>query len=372
VKIGILTYHRALNYGALFQAYALQTFLQQQGHEVEIVDYWPKYHIEEYRLFPHISFREHSYLGKVKLLLKFCFGLRRILKRRAGYFRFMHKQLALPQLVRYSTGESITGQYDLVVYGSDQIWRKQDNVFFKGFDNVYLGTYPQNTKRRISYAASMGLINLTVKERAHLKRMLNNFAAVSVRETNLQEVMEQLGYNSSIVLDPIFLLTKKEWRDLYLNERILPPRKYILFYHLIISKDAMKLVKFIQEYYGYDVIEIRNVVEPSLIGRRYRYQTASPELFLLLLQNAELIVSTSFHGTAFSLIFEKQFYTTGMGENSERSRSLLKLLDIEKRYIDHIKDVNLKEMINYVAVNKKLIELQVESKKFLQKNITLT
>ena len=141
MKIGILTFHRAHNYGALFQAYATQAFLSRQGHQAEMIDYWPTYHDDEYRMIPY--FKTRSLLGKIKAILMILIGFRRILKRSKMYKNFIRDQFNLLGEPRYRSKEAISDlSYDMVIYGSDQIWRGSIFAGIKGFNDVYYGEYP--------------------------------------------------------------------------------------------------------------------------------------------------------------------------------------------------------------------------------------
>jgi hypothetical protein len=369
MKIGILTYHRAHNYGALLQAYALQNFLLGLGHEVSIIDYWPEYHSSDYVIFPKYPWM--SFKSKIKRILLFCIGFIKIFKRRNGYIRFAIEQFKLTKHPLFVTPEMVnTASYDLVIYGSDQIWtnQKHNSYKFTGFDEVYFGSYPGTLQKKISYAASMGVIDLSIEDCLFLERTLKKFHAISVREIELEKVIrERCNCEASLVLDPVFLLTKEKWRTLIPN--IPPKKKYIFLYHLLHSEDAILLTKRLEDYFGYKVLEIPGTnVNPCLISSRYR-QTESPFGFLSLISNAEYVISTSFHGMAFSLIFEKQFYALGMGANSGRATSLLSLLGIQNRYIHNIDDANYKEEINYKLVNNNINILREKSIDFIMKSM---
>ncbi len=371
MRIGILTYSRALNYGALLQAFALKTYIQKgRDVNVEIVDYWPDYHDEAYRLFSFKLFYKLSILSKLKYIFGFLLGLNRNLNRRAKYFEFIENKLKLTGDRKYRTGSEETPVYDLVVYGSDQIWRKHPYRFFSDFDKVYFGSFPGNAKRKITYAASMGILCSSNEDIVKLKNWLPNFDALSIRERNLNDLVNQLGFHSKLVLDPVFLLTKEEWKA---NLKISPPSsiksKYILLFLLSPSEDAIVLADKIKGLLGYEVKIVNRKVMPFEFGEQYM-QTASTEEFLGLINDAEFVISTSFHGTAFSVLFEKQFFSLGMGENSERSRTILSLLGIENRYLDSINAYDTFSDIDYVAVKEKLSELVAGSKGFLDEQIT--
>jgi len=365
MKIGILTYHRAHNYGALLQAYALRYFLMDKGYEVEFVDYWPEYHDDEYKLLSGKVLNKYSYLGRVKYLIGFFVGLNRIVKRRNGYIRFMKQRLNLTDKPKFNNGLEINSSYDVIIYGSDQIWRKQRLFSCPGFDEIYFGSKIGNVQKRISYAASIGVIDLDNEDVTFLKHHLKNFDAISVREENLKETISNIGFNSTLTLDPVFLLNKNEWNKIAFNKPGIQNDKYILFYHLSKSPDAELLVGKLKNKFRCKVIEIQAEVDPYCFGKRY-FQTATPEDFLSLVKNAEFVVSTSFHGVAFSVIFEKQFYALGMGNNSERVKSLLSSLSIRNRYLDNNDNIDFAAHIDYLKVNEKLENSRSISRLFIQ------
>lgn len=365
MKIGILTYQRAHNYGALLQAYALRTYLHNLGHDVEIIDYWPKYHNEDYKLIPYFSSRR--FLGKIKAIFLLIIGYSRITKRRLYYNRFMQKYLDLGKNPMFTTKDEISIlNYDIVVYGSDQIWRKNNYPIFKGYSEVFFGVYPKGDVRKITYAASMGILQYTEQDKSYLKQVLQNFDELSVRESDLKLMVENITSKTiPLVLDPVFLLDKYEWIESLNIINNKPSEKYILFYQLLPSKDAIKFTNRLRDYYGYKVIEIRGRVESLLFGERYQ-QTVSPVDFISLIRSAEIVVSTSFHGIAFSIVFEKQFFALGMGNNSERVKSLLNYLGINNRYLNEIND----DIIDYRSVRVKLKELRNKSINYLKNAVS--
>lgn len=367
MKIGILTYHRSHNYGALLQAFSLKTFLRESGNDVGMIDYWPDYHAHDYALIPY--FRFLGPITKLKAIILFIIGYPRILKRSLKYRHFIRDQFNLGNKVMFSDSSALnTLVYDVVIYGSDQIWRNQNYPFFKGFDEVYFGIKMPDVKRKIAYAASMGVMNIMSEaDSLFIKRMMNNFYAISVRESELKKTLEDIcKYNIHLVLDPIFLLDKQKWISFIPPRKI--HRKYILLYQLVLSEDSVKLTDKLQQLFGYSVIEIQGRVDPLLFGNRYR-QTESPFEFLSLLYYAEFIVSTSFHGAAFAIIFEKQFYAIGMGNNSSRIKTLLSSLGLENRYLLSSKDADSKESIDYTKIYNRLKITRDASIRFLNNAI---
>ena len=211
----------------------------------------------------------------------------------------------------------------------------------------------------------MGVIDVEEQDKYYLRQMLKNFDAISVREDGLKQLVEEIiGHSVSLALDSAFLLEKEEWLKLNTSTGPVIQDKYIFFYNLVPSEEANEFTNSLKAHYGYKVIEIRARVEPLLFGDRY-LQTASPIDFISLIQNAEIVVSTSFHGVAFALLFEKQFYTLGMNKNSGRVQTLLDNLDISNRYLTDINQVNLEEKIDYAKVNEKIAALKQQSQRYL-------
>lgn len=367
IKVGILTYHRVHNYGAVLQAYALKTFLQANGHHVEFVDYWPTYFRREYSLLYYYSLKNRSIKGKIKRIFEIVIGLYRIVKRHNGFKQFIKKHLELSQKSIFDNSDKINKNYDIVIYGGDQIWRKQKYETFNGFDPVY---FAENniSARHISYAASMGIIDINYEEKECLKSWMKNFDKIMVRENDLNELITSMNYNSNVVIDPVFLLDQTDW------ERLIPFKKhnskYILFYHHNYCKDAELLVNKLKKYYRYKVKIIRPKVDSFRFGEQEQ-QTATPIEFLSLFKNAEFIVSTSYHGVAFSIIFRKQFFALGMGKNSGRVKTLLAKLKLDERYLETNRNVDFNQGIDYREVEEKLFEEINFSKHCLLESINI-
>lgn len=359
MRIGILTYHRAENYGALLQAYALMTYLQNLGHEVSFVDYWPKYHSDYFKLFPWQQIRYYHHIWKIVFVIKlFLWAIPRYV-RKQRLQSFMRNKLGLPKTPVYNEKSYRTGKYDLVIYGSDQIWRKQ-HLGGVDFDLWYFGSDNIQTDKRIVYAGSMGIIETSVQDDVYLRKMMNNFDSVSVREKDLKLHLEKLGMHSSLVIDPVFLLSKEQWRGVCKKNR--NNGRYILFYNLLNTRESMVFAEELSRAEGLPIKEINKKMSFHNVGKRYHY-SASVEEFLGLIDGAEYVVSNSFHGVAMSLIFEKQFYAVGMGKKANRVISLLNNIGVSERYAN--KEMASRDMINYRDINQKLKKIIEESEKYL-------
>ena len=231
-----------------------------------------------------------------------------------------------------------------------------------GFDPVYWGEYVPTHIRKVAYAASMGIISLSPKEENEIKGYLEHFKSIAVREKQLHEAICKLTSKEvHTTIDPTLLLTQQQWFPFCrpINE---PP--YILYYEIMSNKQAEELAEHMASTKGYKLIKLRGHINTYKRLEKYTL-SASPFDFISLVYNAEYIVSTSFHGVAFSIILEKQFVALGMGVNSGRVASLLDALGISERMIVDRTDIDSIKPIDYHAVNQKLEHVRELSVKYL-------
>ncbi len=324
MKIGILTYHCAHNYGAVLQCYALKTYLEQIGHNVTVVDYRPNY--LDYGLFVWYKWFSPK---PVKFFRKLCIQAKTfaVQKRRYSAFsRFIEKYIA-PKQVNLNTENT---HFDCLVFGSDQIWRKNGGKF----DPIYWGDFKaaQNTKL-VSYAASMGLSCLNDDEKQEIRIWLQHFSNISVRESSLKKLLSSLvDKNVDVVVDPTFLLSKDAWSRIAVSPK--RKRPYILIYQVIENSTAIAVAKVAAEKLNADIIEIASKIEVREVSHEVVYD-ASPNEFIGWIENAALVVTTSFHGTAFSVIYRKPFVSIKQHRSSDlRIESLLESCGLMDRFVD--------------------------------------
>lgn len=348
MKIGILTYHRAHNYGAMLQAYALRTLLQDNYHNVQFIDYWPLSHQKQYALFKPILGKDA--LAKLKnLTINLLTLIRRYLRIRK-FERFVQEHLRLSNTIVYHNDQQVISEfYDCIIVGSDQIWRNHITALqHVGFDPVYFCQTLTHPTHCISYAASMGIVDLSKTEELVLNQYLQTFNTILVRENSLKNLVEQLGHSAKVVLDPTLLLTKERWNKLLPHNRY-RKQKYILYYELIPSKTARVFAEQKAKSMGCKLLIMDAVIH--VLPRFGHIAYASPIEFLHAIRDAEYVIATSFHGTAFSIIFEKQFLSIGLKRNSDRVETLLNNLDITEHYQEYPKEVSA---IDYQKVRTKL------------------
>lgn len=356
MKIGILTYHRSHNYGALLQAIALRKVLEDMGHQATFIDYWPAYHRHMYALFSFSAMMEKRRIRPKWRYLKKCltkYGIRK--ERRQSFDGFIANYI-IPYL------SPLDGEYDLIVHGSDQIWRKQPEI--RTYNPVYFGRNDIRARRKISYAASMGVLPEEQCDMIILKDYLQNLDKISVRESDLKRLVESLGYPCEQHIDPTLLLTGDEWASLMDIRPTEPQKRYVLFYNLM--PDSFD-IKGIEAFAAARGLELRILYSEAVKKNSEKeITTADPKDFLSLVYHADFVFTSSFHGLAFSLLFGKQLYAA-FKKNSGRAESLLEQLGISERLLQPMSMIPADDMpIDYSALTDRMKELRSSSIQYLQ------
>lgn len=368
MRIKTITCQHVYNYGASLQAYALQHYLESLGNEVEIIDFNPWFHCDRYNPFWMSKKANGRAANIIRVLpfLKYLWcpykayrgGMFKTWGRKAAFDAF-EKQYYHLTPAKYSSSEQLKWnppEADTYVAGSDQIW----NTFSEnGKEPGYYLDFGDKNVRRISYAASLATDVIAEGWGAFVKEEVERLDAVSVRENTGAELLVSLGIKDvSVVLDPVLLLKKEEWRKLALKSKRygLPANGYILVYDFLGNDPNMIL--FVKNYAGAHNLKIVSVNDFS--EREYadlNINDAGPLEFLRLIDNAACIVASSFHATAFSVIFEKEFYTFNLvgQNNSSRMRDFLAVFDLLGR-------MNPKESFHY-QTDWNLIEESLERKR---------
>ncbi|AEE17076.1 polysaccharide pyruvyl transferase family protein [Treponema brennaborense] len=313
MKIGILTFHNADNYGAVLQCYALQESLKKlfPNDEVCAADYRNNEIEKSYRI---LSIRKKLRANITQFLY-----IPAALGKRNQFKKFRERFLSL--------GSSDITKYDMIFYGSDQIWNPvltagDLSYFGNGFDGV-----------KIAYGASDGG---EIKEQ-EIKELLLKFKGISCREKTLAEKISCMTARKDIkaVCDPVFLLSKNAWLAIAKAPK---QNGYILAYKIAdnlnfdseVEKTAIRLEKKVIQ-----IVYLKSL--RKLFCRKQHFvKGISVEEFLGYVANADLVITTSFHATAFSLIFERPFYVLKLEIRSERITDLLNSIQLEERYVEKI------------------------------------
>ncbi|WP_352405041.1 polysaccharide pyruvyl transferase family protein [Sporanaerobacter acetigenes] len=328
-KVGLVTYHNSRSYGATLQAYATLKAIELFGFEAEFVNYTNKYEQNTNKSKAKgLKGIIGTYKNKIKAIIfndeyykKTAFG------NNVDFYenkvsRFYHSLTELNET-----------DYDILLVGSDQVWNPK---ITNGIDSFYFLNFG-NPTRRISYASSMGSYVPTDDEKKVYKEWLEKFYKLSVREVHARKIIEEiLDKDIDIVVDPTLLFSSTEW-DKYLDESVLDncyrdiDKKYILTFFV-----GGKASKYIE-----DINYIKNVTNLPVYNihiNKHKHKGVDCVLpgvnvkeFVYLIKHAELVITDSFHGTVFSILYKKNFSAISNKANPIRVIELLKTLNLLER-----------------------------------------
>ena len=364
-KIGILTYHRAENYGSALQAYALTHYLIQKGYDAEIIDYHSSAQDKMYSIFkPYRSGKD--LIRNLQIACHF-FSLKKK-KDRFESFLSAYVKISKESFNEESDLSILNQRYDLFICGSDQIWNYQCCDFTK----AYLLDFVQDKTKCISYAASLGIEQFDDAHKELYRDHLSEFYRISVREKIGAEYISALtGRTVATVPDPVMLLNAKDWNELICKPKI--KRKYIFCYFIgdvVGMRDfAVKMKK--KKNLPLVVVNINLRDEFYINKKKY---SAGPTEFLSLLNNSEYICTNSFHAVVFSLLFHKNFWVfSSVDKLSSKSRieNITEYFDLQSRVINCEKALpdNIIEPIDYSDVDRKIDQLREVGVAFLNESL---
>ena len=371
-RIGILTMHKVVNYGSALQAWATQEILTELGYSPLIIDY----------IFPN-SLQRRQYKRKylkdfLQWLLHFSQGFP-YNKKKKKFETFWHENFSLTK--EYPSIESIQNtppQFDIFLVGSDQVWNhknlKGDYTFFLDFDT--------SSSKCISYASSFAQSQINDLYKEKTKNLLKKFSAISVREYNGYKIIKDLlNKNSHICVDPTLLLQKNDYLKLAQRSTLEFKKPYILVYILQYAYNpypfATQFIRSVYHKLGFDIICLDFSAKQRLGIRNmiHLHDSVGPEDFIYLFMNASLVITTSFHGTAFALNFNIPFYSIINSESSsdDRMLSLLRNCKAEDRAI-FTNDSNycINPNMNFETINARLSSMRKDSISYLKTNIENT
>ena len=341
--INTLTFNRAINYGAVLQAYALKEKTSTFA-EVELLNYISPYIEKAYKYFNG---------NKLKGVMRWV-----LFHKRDKRFRRFINEISSKNIYDKTTVNQV--DVEKIIVGSDQVW----NYNCSGSDDVFL--LPNIETKKYSYAASFGVSELPQEQVPFFKEQLSKFRYISVREKTGQDICKkQLGLSAEVVLDPTLLLTKEEWAKCFHIQN--NDKKYILVYAFEKNKELTNLAKYIAKLTGLPIYNI-SVSGKDFFGHKV-IKSAGPQEWVELFYNAAFVVTDSFHGTAFSINFNKQFYSFAKNERASRITDLLNTLGLQNRLNPILETVNPSTKIDYVSAKEKLDEERKKSIAFIEKII---
>ena len=384
-KVGIVSCYFKNNYGSMLQAYATKKILDNNNIPNETINIdnntdfkkgKRKYYASQLFNFKFIK----SKFGMIKLKLdkKIVKDLGKNISIRDSKYKEFRKEfnLSISCPDYKSLSEMADAKYSDVIVGSDQLWLPVNVV-----SDYYTLNWVSDNINKISYATSFGISKIPDKYTDEYKKFLSRINYLSVREESGKKICDEYGISSKVVCDPTILLTKEEWEQEAVQERIIPD-KYILCYFLGSNIEHRKFAEKLKEKTGYKIVSLNHADEYVKYSDTFADITPydiGPREWINLIKNAEYVCTDSFHGTVFSLLFNKTFFdfrryseSNKMSTNS-RIDSLLDLAGVDKnRILTGNEDVDtvIKYKINYSKVNKNIDKIRQESKEWLLNSIT--
>lgn len=371
-KIATMTFHMAHNYGAMLQAYALANTINELGFQCEIIDY----------RFPYIDAwsgiltrRELvQRYGFAKGNAKFC---KRVLK---GYYKkiepahkrfnsFMRNKMPLSRTVYFNKEMLNSVVYDYIVFGSDQIWNPE---IMGGFSPEYVGAFITDTSKTklVSYAASSGKNCIDENYQEAFLDLLRRFYRISVREQSLQLFLKnKCRIDAEVVLDPVFLLSPEKWNALAQESEIRVEGPYVLVYAFEVGKGAFDSARRIAQQHDLRIISISYKYDASLTDID-QILNCGPIEFVWLFEHASYVCTSSFHGMAFSILFNKSFYCFGHPHYSQRNRDLLAVLGLQQRFLTDTETVENIAECDFSEANIRLQTMRDKSLDFLTQSFS--
>lgn len=345
-KIGIITFHSSYNCGSMLQAYALQKIIENRyGAECEIIDFS---NIEQKRMYS-ILYKPRQVKDVFRNLLNMLF-YGKIKSHNTAYREFLNNNLVLSKEHFETVNDLIKANlnYDIYITGSDQVW----NINAQDFDDAYFLPFVYQGKK-LAYAVSLGATNPNSRrdaEKNKYKKYIESFDAISVREGNAQKWIQELsGRSVDICVDPTLLIDAPEWNKIIGKQEV--KGKYIFWYTMIYHKDISKIIAQIGKKYNMPVY----VLDAKEWSRRGLYlqgirlaKNGGPSSFLSLVKNAEIVITSSFHGSVFCNVFQKNFWYINIHDkdsDDDRASFLLNQLGMKNRYVkkQDIMEIDLME-----------------------------
>lgn len=348
MKIGILTFHRAHNYGAILQAYALQEVLTNRGHNVEFIDYQSSSLLKIYRWFSWKRFVHKNISISIKEL-----GLLSKRKMRHDRFQyFIQNKLAL------SKHSYNLQSYDAVIIGSDQVW---NTTLTHGFDPMYWGVWNHQHTIVASYAASMEDA-IASDKKSEIARFLKNFDYISVREKSIKEQLDPLTDKPiDVVVDPTLLLNREKWLDL--GNKPIIEQDYLLLYQVRNNHIALDIASKIAAKLKLKLICLSARID---LGNDKTTVSSGPLEYLSLFRHAKFVVCTSFHGTVFSILYHVPFFSVILNDGKDaRVINLLSQAGLSDRGVSEYANHSLSP-INWEYVDECIEKLRQKSMDYLK------
>ena len=359
MKVGVITRHAITNYGSLLQAYATQTAVEEMGFECEIIDYIRS--DESYRTHEKTLLRRKPEWNNnpVKKLLYLALRQPESILSGRKFEKERGKYLKLSKL--YETRESLSRDCpmaDVFMTGSDQVWGPTEDG---SYDDNYCLSFAGGAKK-IAYAASFGHTDMTKELSDYYKKYLGTYSHIAVREASAVNIIEELGYSAQQVLDPTLLFDKSFWGP---KTADIKKKDYILVYQLHNDSKLGEYAKEVAKKKNLPLIRISTAYHQMNRPGKFIWCPDISE-FLGYVKNASLMITDSFHGTAFAINFNTPFVEVLPNNNTgTRNVSILSLTGLSDRILTD-SNKNIDEIpVDFTHANEVLCKERERSRKVL-------
>jgi len=354
-KISLITIHVGNNFGSVLQTIASAEFLSSFGYNVTVIDYWPDRVTYE-------RYWKDALKSPIKLLWRLIY-FPIALKNKHIYMSYLKKYCKLSNRITSKQDfVKVCPETDVYVTGSDQVWNSIHNEGFDG--HYYFAGFPDDVEK-IAFSSSIGRNDLDESEKDKVKELLGNYKAISVREDSAVKILETLGIKSIQLLDPTFMLDRFQWES-YMNKRLIKD-SYILIYtpYNTVDKEVIyRSARVLSQKYGLKIVTFSwNTKAEKLADMTIKF--ANPGDFLSLMYHADYVITNSFHGTAFSINLNKQFWALQPSAFSTRIESVLRKVNLTDRMLLSELKVSDIKPIDYTEVNKVLDAERERAEEFL-------
>lgn len=352
MKIAIITFQNADNFGAMLQCYALQQAITRIGYKCDVIDYHCEYLSKPYSIaaLKRKGFIRYI-LGNINVFVR--------IPRKKNFSKF-RKEISKTVSVNKANIKILNEEYDIFITGSDQVWNYQ----LTDFDTRYFLDFVNDSDKKISYAASLGFDSFPDQVASQYYDLLKDYKCISVRERSAKELLVNILHRDiQVVLDPTLLLVKEDWDKVLIEPN---KRNYIFVYQLSPSSYFIYILKELKRKTGLKVIAVPFAMGPVCAEID---MFAGPSEWIGYIKNAEYIVTDSFHATVFALVYNKKLYSC-VNESASRIVDLLSTVGIECFLFEKRREFSLIDDIDYTNSNKILNIQREESLNLLERIIS--
>lgn len=365
MSCALLTVQCSLNYGATLQAVALYNALKEIDEETVMLDY---------RFAPFCSVIDkarRAELKNPKAFVKAAVKSTFLVPKQKKFEAFLRENVAsiTSPILNREQLRQYGKEYDAYICGSDQIW----NPAHVHFDGSFFLDFVQKNSKKLSYAASIGKTELDQESLEFIDEHVKSFDAISVREKSAEDILESLGCNDvNVHCDPVFLRSAQWWRELAEKSAVKRSDEYVFIYRLTDNPVFDVIIKKLKEKLGFKFVSVTD----DLRSQPYideKYMSVGPAEFLNLIDNARYVITDSFHGTAFSILFEKNLISVSNLSRNTRIEHLLKLFDMSDCFaIQDVESTGIPEVDydeKYANAPSVISSLQNEAMEYLRNNL---